>query len=242
MERKTNLEELKKLAVEIVEEIPISKTQFWPAVAQHFFTDCGTYPIPNENGGFDVGFLEEGSPAYDMWKKDIKERINAATRASSIYTMVTKPWSLLFVKFAEPFLSEEEFTDFFKDAYIKMEYPNSDPNFPVDELVSYFEECDPNLLMSENELEVFNGLPDEVTIYRGVTSNNLDGVEALSWSLSPEKAEWFATRFSSIKGRVYSATISKNDIFAYFGLRGEQEVIVNPDYLENIEVYKDFIE
>lgn len=67
-------------------------------------------------------------------------------------------------------------------------------------------------------------------------------VEALSWSLSPEKAEWFATRFSSIKGRVYSATIRKDDIFAYFGLRGEQEVIVNPDYLENIEVYKDFIE
>ena len=68
MERKTNLEELKKLAVDLVEEIPISKTQFWPAIAQHFFTDCGTYPIPNENGGFDVGFLEEGSPAYDMWK------------------------------------------------------------------------------------------------------------------------------------------------------------------------------
>ena len=241
MERKTNLEELKKLAIDLIEEVPIGKTEFWPAVAQHFFTDSGTYPVPNENGGYDVGFLEEGSPAYDMWKNQMKDRVNAATKASNIYSMVTKPWTLLFVKFAEPFLSEEEFTGFFRDSFIKMEFPNSDPNFPVSELVSYFEECDPNLLMHEDDLEVYNNLPDIVTVYRGVTSNNLDGVEALSWSLSPEKAEWFATRFSSIKGRVYSATIHKNDIFAYFGQRGEQEVIVDPDYLENIEVYKDFM-
>ena len=240
MLEQSNLEKLKEMSIYLLEKIPIGKTDYWPAVAQHFFVDTGFYPIPDGEGGIKPGILEEGTLAYELWQEDMRGRIQNATSANQLFVMVTKPWTLTYVNLVREFLSEKDFTDFLKSAYIRTEFPNSDPNVPVDELVTCFEDCNPNLLMNEEELKVYNALPEEVTVYRGVTSNNLDGVEALSWSLSPKKAEWFATRFPSIKGRVYSATISKYDIFAYINERNEEEVIVNPDYLDDIQVYKDF--
>ena len=78
-------------------------------------------------------------------------------------------------------------------------------------------------LMTEDELNTMESLDDTVTIFRGCVKNlNEDG---LSWTLDKERAEWFANRFDQ-EGIVIEKAIGKEKIVAYFGGRGEQEIIV----------------
>lgn len=64
-------------------------------------------------------------------------------------------------------------------------------------------------------------LPQTVTAYRGCTKENENG---LSYSLSEEKAKWFANRFNK-GGHVIKRVIRKSDIFAYLRGRNEDEII-----------------
>ena len=80
-----------------------------------------------------------------------------------------------------------------------------------------------NYLMSETEDNAMRSLPEKVTIYRGSSYHNEKG---LSWTLSKEKAEFFAQRFSTRRGKVYEQEVSKDQILALFFGRGESEVIL----------------
>ena len=79
--------------------------------------------------------------------------------------------------------------------------------------------------------------PEVVEVYRGITDYNKKYVKALSWTLSKKTAEWFADRFSS-KGIIYKALIPKEHILAYFNGRNEKEIVLDPKYLQDIEIYK----
>ena len=57
--------------------------------------------------------------------------------------------------------------------------------------------------------------------------------EALSWTLDKKTAEWFATRFSE-HGYVYQAKIHKEDVFAFFNDRNEQEIVLDYRNLRDI--------
>lgn len=73
-------------------------------------------------------------------------------------------------------------------------------------------------LMSIEERKTLRSLPDEVTIYRGGTS------DGLSWSLSRDVAERFAKRGAFTE--VHTQKVPKKDLIAYFGDRGEDEVVL----------------
>ena len=60
-------------------------------------------------------------------------------------------------------------------------------------------------------------------------------MKALSWTTSKKTAEWFSNRFQQGDGVVYSATIDKKYVYAYFGGRNEDEVIVDPAKLEDLK-------
>lgn len=77
--------------------------------------------------------------------------------------------------------------------------------------------------MSTEEREYFSTLPDVVKVFRGCIANK--NKTGLSYTLSKEKAEWFAKRFNS-DGVVVEKEIKKHKIFAYLNGRGEDEVIV----------------
>jgi hypothetical protein len=81
-------------------------------------------------------------------------------------------------------------------------------------------------LMNETEYNAMRSLPEMVTIYRGSSYNNEKG---LSWTLSKEKAEFFAQRFAQRRGKVYEQEVSKDQILALFFGRGESEVILKED-------------
>jgi len=85
-------------------------------------------------------------------------------------------------------------------------------------LFKYFTEKK-ELLMSEQELEFFNNLPEEITIYRGA-----DTIEGISWTLCKEKAEWFAKRYNK-NGKVFEKTVKKHDCLCFLNDRKEEEII-----------------
>lgn len=77
-------------------------------------------------------------------------------------------------------------------------------------------------LMNEEEFNLLQSLPDEVTIYRGCQAGiNENG---LSWSLNKKKAEFFANRFGK-EGIILERKIPKSNIIAFLNGRGESEVI-----------------
>lgn len=87
-----------------------------------------------------------------------------------------------------------------------------------------------NYLMNETEYNFLLSLPEEITIYRGCSAHNEDG---LSWTFSKEKAEFFAHRWDitrddgkGIKGKVIERKVQVSDIRAIFFGRGESEVIL----------------
>ncbi len=120
--------------------------------------------------------------------------------------------------------------------------------------------------MNEDDIKMFDALPNEFTIYRGCTSRELDGFYEAddiddfldsnggylgqSWTISLETAKWFAFRFGGtrklrdeegefeVTNDVFQAKIKKRDIFAYEGR--EFEVIIDTSKLYDVEQVTSF--
>ncbi|MDE5539354.1 MAG: hypothetical protein K2J20_02585, partial [Bacilli bacterium] len=157
-------------------------------------------------------------------KNRLKNAINKMKDYKLFIPFINKPYLPLFFKLTYMFASDKDFAEFLKTMWNYMEYPNCSRNISKNEWLQYFEKADKNLLMSKKELKIYNNLPNEVEIYRGVDIH--DNVYALSWTLDYEKAKYFSTTFNN-KGKVYKITIKKKYIFAYFNAGDESEVIVD---------------
>lgn len=88
--------------------------------------------------------------------------------------------------------------------------------------------------LEADDRAAYEALPDEVEIWRGIDAS-VGNPEGLSWSLSREKAEWFANRWKPADPAVYRAGVRKADILAVLLGRGEQEVVVFPESLMEVE-------
>ena len=236
MLKETKLEGVKSMARMLL-LTPINKTPYSPAVVQHPFASSGLVGTTRE-GILHVVNITESEDNLKQWQEWMKEKINSSENVWEIYAFINKPYCLTFLKFAEPHLSKEDFSNILGDAWVRSENPNEDPNFTKKELISLFERAEKKSLMTQEDYERWQGLEETITIYRGVTPSNAKNVRALSWTLDEEKAEWFAKRFGE-EGNVYSAEIDKKDVYAYFGDRGESEVIVNPKGLRNITLLEE---
>jgi len=96
-------------------------------------------------------------------------------------------------------------------------------------------DIDRRYIMDDRELEVYNLMPDTVMVYRG--ASHPDVKDGMSWTLSRNKAAWFANRFNA-KGPAYIASgkIKREKLLAYFNGRSEREVVLFPENIEKITV------
>lgn len=86
-------------------------------------------------------------------------------------------------------------------------------------------------MMSDDEKELFDALPDEFMVYRGHQGKNPEGH---SWTLSYSKARWFADRLARKDDEriVSEGMCLKSWVIAVMLSRGEYEVIVEcPDMM-----------
>ena len=231
MRNETDLNRVKWVAKQLVMIEP-DLTEFSPVVVQHPFTSSGMIAIPSDEGIKHVDITKSPEELVS-WQNFMKAQIDEAKSAYHIYMMTNKPYSMTFLKFAKPHLSQKDFSEILADAWIRSENPNLDKNFKQKELLQMFKDAAPHILMDKDEQKQLVELDDTVTVYRGVTTYNAKNIKALSWTLEQKIAEWFANRFGE-DGTVYEAQIPKQHIYALLNGRGESEVIVDPKYLTDI--------
>ena len=231
MREKTDLEKVKSIARMLL-LTPVHKTPYSPVVVQHPFTSSGI-ATAKKDGVLQIIDITESEENLERWQEWMKEWIKNAKSAYEIYMMTNKPYGLTYLKYAEPYLSKEDFSNILGDAWVRSENPNGDANVSKKELLLMFKQADKKSLMTEEDYKRWESLDDTLTVYRGVTSHNAKNIKALSWTLDEKTAEWFAHRFDE-NGTVYEAQIHKKDVYAYCGERRESEVIIDPKGLMDI--------
>ena len=95
-------------------------------------------------------------------------------------------------------------------------------------------------MMLKYEKEYLNSLPNEITIYRGMTiEESISNSFGISWTLKKEKAEFFANTYGrnhDTQGKpktVMEIKINKKEVIAFFKDRKEYEIIYINTTIEN---------
>lgn len=100
-------------------------------------------------------------------------------------------------------------------------------NLAEKEIIQMFRAAPFEDLMYEDDLDAYNRLPSEITIWRGVSSLSKYKERGFSWTHNKKQAEWFAYANSSNGSpMVIEAKIKKESILLYSSF--ENEVVVNP--------------
>ena len=232
MKKETDLNQIKSMA-RIFLYLAIEETKYATIVVQHPFTNMGMVCLLNGKEPEFVNLLEDEN-VLSRWRDIMKNQIEECEYPHQLYILLNKLYRLAFLKYTAEYMSQDDLSEILADVRTSTESPNLDPNLNKRKLVSLFISSNPYMLMTEEKLEVFNSLDDEITIYWGVTSYNADNEKALSWTLDYDKAEWFAKRFGEA-GIVYEAQIEEAHILAYFNRKNESEIIFDPEYLLAIE-------
>lgn len=205
-------------------DIPIYDTRVG-GVASHPFTNTWITGIYDKDRKLTfVDLRKEDEQA--KWREQIKATIEESD-LRGICLMLNKPYILTFISYIESMLSDEELGMILGTFWTAIENITGDNNVNGMEIVKWFKRADKKSLMNEEELLVYESLPEEVTVYRGVTSYNRKKEKALSWTLDYEKAVWFANRFSTGTGEVWTMTVPQKRILCYFDGCSEQEAIVD---------------
>lgn len=209
--------------------LDIQSTQI-PFHVQHPFTESG-FSVRNVNGKMEVFDICESDENLAEWRSDTFKKIDSCERPYELFGFITKGFRFAFLKHTQTLLSKEDLGKILRFVWQSVEFPNFNPNFSLTSLVRLFKRAGIANLCTPEEMDFLEKTPDTITVYRGLQKKA--SVKALSWTLSRETAEWFAKRFSN-DGKVYSATVRKADVLAYFAC-SESEVIVDPSRLENIK-------
>lgn len=205
-------------------DIPIYDTRVG-GVASHPFTNTWITGIYDKDRKLTfVDLRKEDEQA--KWREQIKATIEESD-LRGICLILNKPYILTFISYIESMLSDEELGMILGTFWTAIENITGDNNVNGMEIVKWFKRADKKSLMNEEELLVYESLPEEVTVYRGVTSYNRKKEKALSWTLDYEKAVWFANRFSTGTGEVWTMTVPKKRILCCFDGCSEQEAIVD---------------
>lgn len=198
-------------------------------------TSIGCTPLTHKI--FNV-FLDK--QVFETYKEEMREIISTMENLNWIFDLFRRSYQLTFFKYVNKYLSVRDFSQVLSGVWTLSEFPSRDVNVSKEEFAYWFEVADKTILMDEYELEKYNALPDTFQVYRGVASDTYR--KGLSWTLSYETAEFFATRFEfNDTPVIYSFTISKKDVLAYFGDRNEAEIIINPLTLENYKINTEYL-
>lgn len=192
--------------------------------------------VVSENGTLVLKDVRNEKDLEDI-RKDILKTIDKVSSYLQFIHIIRPPYLPAFFKFTRYYLNDYDYSSFLGSMWTIVEFPNVDDNITAPEFVKIFRRADKTLLMDEDEQKLYSALPEKITVYRGIRGRGT--LKALSWTTDIEQAEWFAKRWDK-KGRVYSATVRKEDVLAYFCSRNEAEVVVDYTKLMDVTLVKEF--
>jgi hypothetical protein len=219
---KTQLNNIKDMAKMFL-RLPIKTDKKLPQIicVYHPFIASSVIHI---NGEF-VDIMENPEKLQDFY--NIMDNEIDSGDLYRIYALVRRPYRLTFIKHCEPYLSSKDLAELFADAWVSSENPNQDINCSIPYLTKMFKKCDKKHLMTEEDYQIYEQLPETLTLYRGVAVGR--NPKGLSWTQNLKTAKWFAHRFDNDneKGYIQMTTAKKEDVLAYFNTRNEDEIVYN---------------
>ena len=217
MRKHTKLDSVKEVALCFL-YMDITDTDFSPMIIQHPIFENGFQYSRKTKELVDI---YNNADNLAMIQQEYKEQIELCDNAISVYLLIRRSYRLTFLKYIKEYLSLADFSDLLADAWVNSENPNQDANVSNAMAASWFKLADKQHLMNENELKIYDELPDEFLIYRGVGVGREP--HGLSWTRDIKMADWFAHRFDKDDkaGYVQAATIKKPDVLAYFDTEDE---------------------
>ena len=227
----TDIKSVKETALAFL-YLDIEETNLSPIIVMHPIFESAFVHLPKSNRMCDI--LEDESGREEIIQF-YKERIENAKTLSNIYCIIIKSYRLTFLKYVEEYLSNDDFSEFLADAWVSSENPNQDANVSVKQLARMFRKSNKKILMDDEEYKVYENLPEEFIVYRGVARNR--NPHGMSWTKNLETAEWFAHRFDigNKTGYVQQAIARKENVLAYFDGRNEDEIVIHIDDLKDIK-------
>lgn len=212
-----NKKEIYNVAISLLYASIIPDEQVGWFVVHHPFTQDAVTMINNE-------FIElTNEENVNKWREFLKNLIKDED-FFELSRYICNPYKLTFLKYCLPYLDDEDISRYIAENWILIEYPSRDV-FSMKELVNLFKRCKKEILMDEEELAIFNNLPNKVVIYRGVSNTDNNEPHALSWTLDKNIAKKFCRRGIQSNPQILERKISKDKALCYFA--GEQEVIVD---------------
>ena len=212
----TNLDKIKEAAIILlyIEPEPVKEI---PIFLSHPFFETAVQKIPDEDDLFNIF---EDDDKYRKLLAFTEDSINRAKTAIKIFMFIRPQYRLTLFKYSCEYMGEADFKDILLYSWQSSEFPSHDVNVTKQEYIKWFK-----------RLNYKSAFPEIVTVYRGVRKCGKMGI---SWTLSKDKAIWFAQRYNKDEGIVYKAKIKSKDILYYID-SNEQEVIVDPKKLIQIE-------
>ena len=229
-----NLDFSKNIALTLL-QVPPEYNKEYPFIVYHPFIENNPVPTLDKNGKLKVIDIFNDKDGFKKVQKKIENDINKANNFSKLLYLINKPYRMLFLLENYLLLNSSEFTKHLRNVWIDTEFPNADKNVSINKIIKMFQTANKIDLMDDEELDLYNKLPEEVTIYRG--THDSANSNALSWTLDYDIARWFATRFDN-DGYVLKANINKKDIFAFFNSRRENEIVINYKKIKDLTFEK----
>lgn len=236
---KTNLSKCKKIAKLMFDMVPIEPGPL--GIVQHPWvssTVCNTM----KNG--ELAFVSiENADFEDCCRENMKIQVEGCKSISNICFYINKPWRLFYIRllFEANIISSEDLGTALNDIWTTVENISGDVNVNYMDLVEMFQKADENTLMTDEEREYLHSSKDMLTLYRGVTSYNMENKTAMSYTDKEETAKWFARRFPSDVRQVWKIQIPKSKVIAYYNNRDEHEFVIDPinvDVIYPIEIIR----
>lgn len=181
----------------------------------------------------------------EIFKKYIFNLIEHSKYLIDILVLINKPWYMTFIKYAEPYLSDDDLGAILGQCWVEQEFPNRDNNADLKEIIKWFKRSTKKQLMDDRELDTYSNLIDSkdgkinLTVYRGISGKG--SPKGLSWTTDYDKAEWFSKRLCSDykTSKIYKMVITDPDcILSCFLGRKESEIVVDITKCHNWEVIK----
>lgn len=233
--KKTNIEAVRGVAEAFLYQ-PMKRNPQIPFLVSHPFLDSVPTMIPGSDGRLEMIDPAQSEEDFQKFIQIMKKRIQAMETPIESVRLLTKPYRFTFLDHIRDYLSDDDLARCLRCIWKNSEYTNDSAIFTKRRLLSLFRRSTREKLMDEDDLLVFQGLPERIGIFRGVTSYNRQDLKVFSWTLSLERARWFAARYDDKVQEVYQAELPKEGVLAYFSQ--EEEIIANPFMLENIVEYK----
>lgn len=222
---KTNLSMVKDKAIRLLYVEPKAVEGF--NVCLHPYIDSCVINSIDTNKPFNIF---QDTVEYHRWQEQFKEDIIHRKNVYSIFSLIRPAYRMAFFNNINQYLSKKDFSEMLAlcwSAHDGAEIPESG-------LETWFKKADKSYLMSKREQKVFSELPDQVIVYRGVSSPEYK--YGFSWTLDKKVAFWYADNCEDKSSCVYECIVDKKDILCYFDVRSEAEVLIAPSELEKYEL------